>query len=66
MCGEVVVIGCPTTMLVVVCGVVGGVNDVRTIAFADSGGVKIIAVMCGEVAVIGCPTTMPVSRACSA
>ena len=44
MCGEVVVIGCPTTMLVVVCGVVGGVNDVRTIAFADSCGALLVVI----------------------
>ena len=55
-------IGCPSTMPVAVCGVVGRANDVRTISFADSCGVKIaVVVMPEEVAVIGCPSTMPVA-----
>ena len=61
MFGEIVVLGCPTTIAVAVCGVVGGVNDVRSIAFAGSCGVKIAVVMFGEIVVLGCSTTIAVA-----
>ena len=40
-------IGCPSIMPVVVCGVVGGANDVCTISFAESCGVKIAVLVLG-------------------
>jgi len=61
MFGEIAVLGCPTTIAVAVCGVDGGVNNVRAIAFAGSCGLKIAVVMFGEIAVLGCPTTIAVA-----